>query len=582
MEMKRFRPGVSFGDFVISDMKVVRSRVKEESTRDYRRGWLVWLFILVAFGVLFVRLAELQIFKAGVYGILSDQNRIKKIKIVAPRGEIVDRNGEKLAYVIHKTEKREDGLEVETWEREYPLGSAAAHLVGYLGEIGENEVGLLKAAGQKYEGGDLVGRMGLELAFEEYLRGVDGGRLVEVDSAGKPVRELGKKMPVAGPKLQTTIDIRIQKSAWEALGGKKGAVVVSNPKTGEILAMVSSPGFEPNMFVKRSEANAREITRILNSSDLPMFDRSIGGVYPPGSTFKMVTTVAALESEKIKKDFRYTDVGVVEVGPYRYTNWLFTKSGGVEGNIGFERAITRSTDTFFYVVGGEMGVGAIDEWAKKFGFGEKSGIVLPGEVEGLVPSPDWKEKVKGEAWFLGNTYHLAIGQGDLLATPLQVNIMTATLANNGNKCQPKMAKMDGGRCQSLDISSEVLDVVKRGMVGACSPGGTAFPIFDWNEAAEAGLTKGSFTGSRVGKVLPVVACKTGTAEYVAGDGKVRTHGWLTAFAPVDDPQIAVTTVVEGGGEGSNVAAPIVRKIMANYFDVEDKYPYSAIRSGIGE
>jgi penicillin-binding protein 2 len=217
------------------------------------------------------------------------------------------------------------------------------------------------------------------------------------------------------------------------------------------------------------------------------------------------------------------------------------------------------------------------------GLGELTGIDVPGEVGGVIAGPSQKEKTSGERWYLGNTYQMAIGQGDTLVTPLQLNLMTNVIASAGVKCKPHLAQYTGGeKCPTVEISKEVLDIIRKGMTGACSPGGTAFPLFDWNEAALRDSGSGTFAKSAEGQTLPVIACKTGTAEYVAADGKIRTHGWLTAFAPADDPQISVTVVVEGGGEGSNVAAPIVRKILAKYFNIKDTYPYGAIRQELGE
>ena len=522
--MKRFKPGVSFGDFVVTDIKESKSRRAGEQERevDYRRGWVIWLLVLAVMVGLAVRLGALQIFEGGKYRILADENRVKKIRLPAPRGLILDRNGVDLAT----------------------LAAAAAHVVGYLGEVGEEEVGLLKKEGAKYESGSLIGRGGIELVYEEKLRGVDGGRLVEVDPHQNVVRELGRMEPIPGQELKLTIDADLQKVAYDGLAGRRGAVVVSDSKTGEVLALVSSPSFDPRQV----------------RADSPFFNRAVGGVYPPGSVFKMVTTIAAIAEKKLGRDFTYKDMGVINIGKFAYTNWYFTQYGRTEGVVGWERALARSVDTFFYKVGEETGPEIMALWAQKLGFGAKTGIDLPGEVAGLVPTPAWKQKAKGEAWFLGNTYQMAIGQSDLLVTPLQVNMMTNVIAAGGEKCVPHLNKALSPQCSALEIDDKILEIVKKGMIGACSKDGTAFPLFDFR---------------------PQVACKTGTAEYARGDGKIGTHAWFTAFAPVDDPTISVTVLVEGGGEGSRAAAPIARKIFAKYFGVEDKYNYSVI-SGVGE
>lgn len=569
--MRKFKPGVSFGDFVITDWQAKKPRVREEVMRDYRRGWLVWLTVLVAFGVILVRLAALQVLFGGRYALLADENRIRQVRLAAPRGEIVDRNGQVL--VQNKQVSVADPslkISVEQWRRDYPLGEAAAHVVGYTGEVGEEEVGLLKGAGQKYEVGDLAGRMGLEQEYEGSLRGLAGGRLVEVDNVGQVVRELGRRDPVPGAKLYTTIDAGIQRAAYEALnlgraiprykGVRKGAVVVTDPKTGEVLAMVSSPSFDPAAFMGEAD-RAREVQEVLEDKNMPLLNRAIGGVYAPGSTFKLATMTAAMESGKVEPDFTFTDTGVITVGDFRYTNWLFTKRGLTEGAVGFVRALARSTDTFFYKVGELTGPETMAEWAARMGLGAVTGVDLPGEVTGLIATPEWKEKEKGERWFLGNTYHMAIGQGDILVTPVQINVMTNVVATGGQLCRPHIWKADAGECVDIGISSEVLDMVRQGMAQACSPGGTAFPLFDFR---------------------PPVGCKTGTAEYMDADGKVRSHGWLTAYAPATDPAVTVTVLVEGGGEGSNVAAPIVRMVLAKYFGVEDSYNYLAVPQQVGE
>ncbi|TSC85272.1 MAG: Uncharacterized protein G01um101416_993, partial [Microgenomates group bacterium Gr01-1014_16] len=402
--MKKFRPGLSFGDFVQKGGKVWKFRTEGE--RDYRRGWVVWLGTMLAMGLLLVRAFDLQVLQGGKLKVLADENRIKQIRLVAPRGKILNRNGMELIR-----------------------NEATAHVVGYLGEIKEDEVGLIKTAGEKYVAGGLIGRSGIEVQYEETLRGVDGGKLVEVDNGGNTVRELGQKEPEPGKDIKLTIDAGLQDVAYGAVSGKKAGVIVSNPMTGEILALVSSPSFDPN-----------KIADYLTDKNLPLFNRVIGGVYPPGSTFKMITIAAALESDKVKPDFTFVDTGSIAVGSFKYTNWLFTKRGGVEGQVGFARALTRSTDTFFYKIGEMTGSENIVEWSKKMGLGERTGIDLPGEVPGTVPDP------AGQTWYLGNTYHLAIGQGDLLTTPLQINLMTNVVASGGRKCVTHLNKMFNVQC----------------------------------------------------------------------------------------------------------------------------------------
>lgn len=539
--MGKFRPGVSFSDFLIKDSATRRSRVQDTSPKSQVTiGTWVWLAATIVMGLLFVRLGSLELIQGGKYRVLAEENRVKKISLPAPRGIIYDRYGTKLADNVRQNDH---------WARLYPLGKDAAHLIGYVGEAGETEVGLLKSTGGKYELKDSIGRVGVEQQYESQLRGVNGGRLVEVNSDGSVARELGHQEAIPGQDLHLTIDANLQTIAEEAFGDKKGGIVVSNPQTGEILALASAPSFDPS-----------NVAQAMSRSDLPLLNRAIGGIYAPGSTFKMITTIAGMTDGNLPANFSFNDTGAITVGTFSYTNWFFTQYGRTEGEVGFSKALARSTDTFFYKVGELTGAANIAKWANGMGLGSATGIDLPGEVGGLVPTPDWKFKIRKEQWYLGNTYHMAIGQEDTLATPLQINLMTNILASKGKKCIPHLLQMTNVQCPIIKIDDQILQIIKEGMLGACAPGGTAFPLFD---------------------LTPKVACKTGTAQYVRPDGKLGEHAWLTAYAPADDPAISVTVLVEGGGEGSYAAAPIARKILVKYLGVEDHFNYAAI-SGIGE
>jgi penicillin-binding protein 2 len=249
-----------------------------------------------------------------------------------------------------------------------------------------------------------------------------------------------------------------------------------------------------------------------------------------------------LEEESISGDYKYVDTGSIKVGDFEYTNWYLTQHGRVEGEIDLVRALARSTDTFFYKAGELVGIDALVFWSDRFGLGKKSGIDLPGEVGGLLPDPSWKAAVKGERWFLGNTYHMAIGQGDLTATPLQVNMWTSVFANGGKLCRPFVVSSQREQeCVDLNLSQESLELVRAGMIAACSAGGTGYPFFDFE---------------------PRVACKTGTAETFEDE---ETHAWFSAYAPLESPEIVVTVLVERGGEGSKVAAPVAREVFDWWF-----------------
>ena len=513
------------------------------------------------------RLFELQIILGAKYRALAEENRIKKEVTPAPRGMIYDRNNKPLIknkpiYRIESGEcgvgsmecfkeiTRDEALKIEAAGgkeaerlridvgRDYVYGRALAHVLGYLGEASEEEV----KSGQR-ELGDLVGRTGIEEEYEEILQGQDGGAIYEIDTLGNRVREIGKVETVPGRDLYLSIDAQLSKVAYQALEGKPGAVIATEAKTGQVLVLVSSPAFDPNYISPED----------LTDEKKPMFNRAISGQYPPGSTFKVVTAVAGVEEGKVDENTTYEDVGFIQIGEYIYKNWYYNQYGRTEGEIDLVRAIKRSTDTFFYKVGEWVGANKLAEWGRAFGLGQETGIDLSGEVAGLVPTPKWKEKTIGEKWFLGNTYHFAIGQADLLTTPLQVNMMASVIANEGKLCQPMVIQStsDGdskgllrgeGQCQDLKLKPETLRMIKEGMKEACSTGGTAFPFFEFS---------------------PQVGCKTGTAEF--GDLEGRTHAWLTAFAPADDPEIVVTALVEKGGEGAYVAAPIVKEVMEEWF-----------------
>ena len=280
---------------------------------------------------------------------------------------------------------------------------------------------------------------------------------------------------------------------------------------------------------------------------MPLFNRVISGTYHPGSVFKPIVALSALQEGEIDKNFRYNDRGVIKVNDYSYSNWYFTQYGRTEGLIGLIKAIARSTDTFFYTIGQMTGPGAIAKWAKSFGLDSLTGIDIPGEVTGLIPTPEWKKKTRGESWFLGNTYHMSIGQGDVSSTPIEINNYISGIALGGKICKPRFNLESNSNCRTLDVGANNISLIKQGMGAACLEGGTAFTFFDFSQKHE-GID---------------VACKTGTAE-VGTDG--TPHAWFTFFAPVDNPQIVSTILIEKGGEGSSIAGPIARTIADYYFN----------------
>lgn len=571
------------------------------------------LVLIFGFFILFWRLFELTIIKGSYYRQLSEGNRVQEKNIRAPRGIIYDRKEQVLArnkpvYKFRipafakasadrqnsefRTITREEALRLEAeggtvaaglamdLTREYPWGPLLAHVLGYTGEITDEEIRNSKFETRNYKMGDLVGRTGVEEQYEKILRGVDGKELIEVDAQGEAIRKLGELKAKPGENLTLALDLDLQKIAVEALGEKTGVVIASLPATGEILVLFSSPSFDPNLFTQVSrelhleggnEVAPREMA-ILTDERKPLFNRAIGGLYPPGSTFKIITAAAGLESGKINKTTLVEDIGEIAIGPYRFPNWYWRQYGGRDGSVDVIKALKRSNDIFFYRVGEWVGISQLADWAKKFGLAKVLGIDLPAEAEGVMPTPEWRQKTRGEDWFLGDTYHVAIGQGDLQVTPLQVNFWTNVIANEGKLCQPHLIKdtSDGGRqarsarhdsseveelgktCKGIRLKKETIDLIKEGMKQACQPGGTGWPLFEFRiQSSEFGEKK-----------IPV-ACKTGTAEY--GDPKGKTHAWFTVFAPAEEPEITVTVLVEGGGEGSSVAAPIAKKILEEWF-----------------
>ena len=540
------------------------------------QSWLSWFLrgvIILGVLILLARLIELQVIKGKYFRSLAEGNRIREVIIFAPRGEILARGGEVLvgsSEVLKRVvfdpnegyEKLQDveGASVDEviteWKREYLLKEAFAHASGYLGEANAEEVGSIdgdcpEKGPRKL--GSLIGRSGLEEEYECKLRGIDGEELIEVDTSGKKVRVLGKRDVIPGESIKTTINYGLQQEAARLFEGKKGAVVVTDAK-GEVLALYSSPSYDPNIFL--DEGKKDKTQAILTDTDLPLFNRAMGGLYHPGSVFKPVVAVAALEEGTIDSSYVYDDPGVITIdsiyGKFSYSNWYFTQYGRKEGVINLPRAITRSTDTFFYKLGELVGIEKLDYWAGVFRLDKKTGIDLPGEIAGLVPDPEWKLRVRGERWFLGNTYHMSIGQGDIALTPLGVNQAISAIAANGIYCNPRLVlgEDEKQRCTNLGIKSETIELVKEGMKGVCSTGGTAFPFFDFEQKAQV-----------------TVACKTGTAET---EEKDKTHAWLSVFAPADSPEIVATVMVEKGGEGSYVAAPIAREIFNFWYQLEPK------------
>lgn len=530
----------------------------------------IHMFYLVSFLILLVfcgRLFVLTVVAGSKNRELADNNRVKLIEVEAPRGRILDRYGKVLAesqivYILKKGNAQreisfdevkkleasgkagqffdgEAGKIVREVRRKYSLGEAAAHVLGYTSVVQAEE----KERDKSLSTINSRGRLGVESTYNSFLTGQVGKRLIEVDAEGKNTSIIGEVEALGGRDVHVAIDGDLQKVAYEALvkyarlaGGRKGAVVIEKPDTGEILALASSPSYNPE-----------DIGSSVSDVDLPFFNRAVQGSYPPGSVFKIITSLAGLESGNINRDTEFDDVGKIEVGGQTFSNWLFTEYGRTDGLIKIERAIGRSNDIFFYKAGEETGVDNIKKMAVKLGYGQKTGIDLPEEAFGLVPDEVWKKSSVGEDWFTGDTLHLAIGQGFMLTTPVQVDGVTSFIASSKLTKPYLVKKIDGGlgageinfdpKVLGLDlVKPENIDLVRNGMKMACEAGGTGVPFFNAKYK---------------------VACKTGTAEELGGE----SHAWFTVYAPVENPQVAISIVVERGGQGSAAAAPAAKEMM---------------------
>jgi penicillin-binding protein 2 len=590
------------------------------------------VFIGLAFFLIFIRLWSLQVIKGSDLRRLSENNCIRLRENPADRGMLFDQKGRILAhnrpsyevYIVPEDLKVNPGVVTEVgrllnippeeieerlkaqkrrapfkpvkiksdinWNelallesnrvhlpglivdvrprRAYDYGELASHLIGYLGEIDENELKQAKEA--TYRMGALIGKYGVEYRWEDDLRGVDGGRQIEVDALGREIRPLGTVEPFPGNNLFLTIDLDLQKTAEEAYQDKNGALIAMDPKTGRILAMVSKPSFEPDIFARN--ILQEEWKSLLENPHHPLQNKGIQGQYPAGSVFKIITAIAGLESGMITPDTTFNCTGAFHYGNRDFRCW---KEGG-HGAISLHRAIVESCDVYFYQVGLKVGVDLIAHYANEFGLGKVIGISLPHEKPGTVPSSSWKKKRFGVPWYSGETLSFAVGQGYLNATPLQLLMLISGVANDGKLYQPRVVEkvediygkklkeyppVELGRA---DVSEKTLQIIQEALRGAVNdPHGTGWTCL-LKEVKVAG--------------------KTGTAQVVRlpenfkkGDmnrmpQKYRDHAWFVAYAPFEDPKISIAVLVEHGGFGASAAAPIAKKVIAKYLNAEPSPP----------
>lgn len=449
--------------------------------------------------------------------------------------------------------------------RKYPYFNQASHVIGYIGRINDRDIKRLTDEEQlsNYKGSDHIGKSGIERFYEEKLHGVTGFQQIEVDADGKAVRTLSTNPATAGENVTLSLDMELQTVAEGLFEGKRGALVAIDPKTGEVLSYVSKPDYDLNLFV--GGIDHENWNRLNGSIDRPLINRPIRGLYPAASTIKPFIALAGLEHNLRQPPFKILDKGYFTLPnvPHRFRDWLRTGHGYVD----ISRAITISCDTFFYGLAVELGIKRIAEFVGHFGFGEKTGIDLPNEKAGLFPTPAWKNKRYNKPWYAGDTVNVGIGQGYTLVTAMQLAQATATLANKGIAIEPHfatqfqkslngdMTKVEPKIKDQILMNPENLEIVKEAMVNVTLPGGTAKWI-------------GTGASYRA-------AAKTGTAQVVnikqdkKYDAKTLSqrnwdHALLIAYAPVDDPKIAVAVIVENGEHGGSAAGPVIRKLFDYY------------------
>ena len=585
---------------------------------------LLAAFIILVIVILFIRLWYLQVVKGAYYQEQAENNRIRPVMLRPPRGVIYDRSGrplvenelvfdvslipedapdldatiEKLSAIVKVTpdairKALEEANDVRTsydpvkireeapWDevavveahqddlpgaiiepehlRHYPYGELASHQFGYIGKVSQSQRKKVQA-----DIGMLTGQSGLEKIYDKLLRGVAGRRMIQVNAAGRKVKDLGIEEPKPGTDIYLTIDLDAQKAAEEGLGSRAGAVVAMDPNTGEILALTSHPSYDPNLFPRG--ISPKDWVQLMKDPSHPMYNRAIQSVYPPGSTFKIIVALAGLESGVIKLDDKVTCKGFLTSGRHSFRCW---KKGG-HGAVSLHQALVESCDVYFYTMGERIGWDRVAEYARKLGYGSLTGILLPDEKPGLIPTTAWKKKRTGEAWYPGDTYINSIGQGFVLVSPIQACQMMSAVANGGSFFRPLLLKQTRNRetgevnvispehTGSVTLDPNVLEEVRSALAGVVNePGGTA----------HAAATP-----------LAIVAGKTGTAQVIAQkvsgrklSDETKDHAWFVGFAPVDNPKIAVAVVVEHGGHGGSAAAPIAKKVIEEYLkNVEPK------------
>jgi penicillin-binding protein 2 len=594
------------------------------------RTRLIYLLVALAFLGIVARLIFLQAIQGERFSYLSENNRIRIKRILGTRGMIYDQRGDLLVdsrpsfdllFVPEDSQNPEATLrqlarylgreEIELLEnfrqsksrsafddiilgrdvdwatvvavethqldlpgvtlrvrprRNYADGPAGAHVLGYLGEIGPRQLKSFKQEG--YELGDEIGQYGLEKKWEQYLRGRGGGQQVEVDALGRRVRVLSEVISGPGYTVHLTLDRKLQQTAYEALQGKEGTIVVIDVHSGAILAMASTPAFDPNVFARGIKGD--EWRALIKDRLRPLSNRAIQGQYPPGSTFKVVMAIAGLEEEAIQPDTKISDPGFFPFGNRNFRDWKKEGHGAVD----LHKSLVESCDVYYYTLGTRLGVDKIAKWARAFGLGEKSGALLDDEKTGLVPDTEWKRKRFRQPWYPGETPSVAIGQGYLTVTPLQLANMMAAVANGGTLYRPRLV--------SKVETIEGQRVYEQGPEVIRNIGLKPATLTRVRDALTDVVQGAAGTGKAARSPMITLAGKTGTAQVVEMKGAylkseqlayfTRDHAWFVSYGPADKPEIAIAVLIEHGGHGGSAAAPMAKMVAEKYAEMKNSPP----------
>ena len=590
----------------------------DQSTRVFMQRILIFgLLIFLGLGGLLLRYGYLQVYEHDKYKTQADNNRIKLISAPPSRGYIYDRNGilladnqpvftamlspdavedpertlNLLAPIFELTEKditdilarlnksNNDpvtikidltdaqlaqfserkpffrGVTIQSkLTRAYPYDELFAHVIGYVGRINDKETKQIDK--DRYAGTDLIGKIGIEQNYEDILLGQPGYQSVETDAHGNILRQLETKPPIAGNDITLSLDYGLQTVAQQQLDGRRGAIVAIDPKTGDVLAFVSNPSYDPNPFI--SGISFKDYGALRDDIEQPLYNRALQGMYPPASTIKPFEGLGALHYGLRDWNTSIYDPGYFSLpgDSHRFRDW---KRGG-HGSVNLEKSIVMSVDTYYYKLAYEMGIQRLHDWMVRFGFGEKTGIDLPNEKSGLMPSPKWKKETYDKNWLPGETISVSIGQGYFLATPLQIANATAMTASKGQHITPHLLKSSDGAAE--------IDIITK-PDGKIDFDGKPSDWTRMHDAMEETVKRGTARGIYTPRYR--IAGKTGTAQVKsiaqgksydksAIDKRHWDHAWFNGFAPVEDPQIALAVLVENGGGGSAVAAPIGRAL----------------------